>query len=120
LPREVLAEYIETRMPAPASTLNARVPLALEAITQRLLHKRPEDRFPDGGALHAALEAALHDATTDWDRPLFSRPPPERPEPAPMNRELRRRNTPSRGSRFPQAGPTPSSSGEGTRARAPN
>lgn len=108
LPREVLAEFIETRMPPPASTVNARVPLALEAITQRLLRKRPEDRFPDGGALHDALEAALRDATSDWDRPLFERPQPERTaptprrisgEPARMIRGRPRRLTPPGGSR---------------------
>lgn len=79
LPREVLAEYIETRMPAPASTLNEHVPLALELISQQLLRKRPEERYQEGGALHAALEVALGAATHDWDRPLFSRPPTESP-----------------------------------------
>ncbi|QSQ11987.1 serine/threonine-protein kinase [Myxococcus landrumensis] len=73
LPREVLAEYIETRMPAPASTLNEHVPLALDLISQQLLRKSPEERYQDGGALHAALEAALDSATHDWDRPLFTR-----------------------------------------------
>lgn len=124
LPREVLAEHIETRMPPPASTLNARVPLALEAITQRLLRKRPEDRFPDGGTLHEALESALNDATSDWDRPLFERPPPERSaptprrlsgEPARMIRGPSRRLTPPRGSRL-QSRPVASSEG-GTQAR---
>ncbi|MFY1827341.1 protein kinase domain-containing protein [Myxococcus fulvus] len=73
LPREVLSEHIETRMPAPASSLNERVPNELDAITQRLLRKKPEERFQDGGLLHAALEAALRSATPEWDRPLFPR-----------------------------------------------
>ncbi|NTX05982.1 serine/threonine-protein kinase [Myxococcus sp. CA040A] len=130
LPREVLAEHIETRMPPPASTLNEHVPLALEAITQRLLRKRPEERFPDGGALHDALETALRAATLDWDRPLFSRPPPEKnatdsrrasrdsstlgPWPTPLIHRPPRRPTPPGGSRS-QARPT-SSSGGGARA----
>ncbi|MCY0999613.1 protein kinase [Myxococcus sp. MISCRS1] len=75
LPREVLSEHIETRMPAPASSLNARVPSELDAITQRLLRKKPEERFQEGGSLHAALEAALRSATPEWDRPLFPRTP---------------------------------------------
>ncbi|WP_147094749.1 serine/threonine protein kinase [Myxococcus fulvus] len=85
LPREVLSEHIETRMPAPASSLNERVPTELDAITQRLLRKKPEERFQEGGSLHAALEAALRSATPEWDRPLFPRTP------SPPDSEVNRR-----------------------------
>ncbi|MCP3103002.1 protein kinase [Myxococcus sp. K15C18031901] len=75
LPRELLVEYIETRDPAPASSLNPRVPQALEALARRLMHKQSEARFPDGAALHEALEAALRGATAEWDVPLHPRVP---------------------------------------------
>ncbi|MCP3063467.1 serine/threonine protein kinase [Myxococcus sp. K38C18041901] len=88
LPREVLSEHIETRMPAPASSLNERVPNELDAITQRLLRKKPEERFQEGGSLHAALEAALRAATPEWDRPLFPRTP------SPTDSEVNRRKVP--------------------------
>ncbi len=37
--------------PAPVQTLNPRVPLALAAIVSRAMARRPEDRYPDAGAL---------------------------------------------------------------------
>jgi len=39
----------------PASTFNAQVDPALEQLVSRCLAKRPEDRFPDAGALGRAL-----------------------------------------------------------------
>ncbi|AGC49373.1 serine/threonine protein kinase [Myxococcus stipitatus DSM 14675] len=124
LPREVLAEYIETRMPTPASTMNERVPLALDVISQQLLRKRPEERYQDGGALHAALEAALDSATLDWDRPLFTRsleedsseetPTPTSetvllaPWPVPLPRPSSRRSSPTGGRAGPDEAPSAS------------
>ena len=83
LPREVLAEHIETRLPPAPSQVNPRVPPALDAIARRLMHKRPEARFPSGEALHAALEEALQAAGPEWDEPLRPPRPPEPPRPGP-------------------------------------
>ena len=80
LPREVLIEHIEERLPPLPSAVNPRVPPALEAIALRLLRKRARERFPHGEALHAALEEALRSAGPEWDEPLFpGREPPLAP-----------------------------------------
>ncbi|MCY1018303.1 serine/threonine protein kinase [Pyxidicoccus sp. MSG2] len=81
LPREVLIEHIEERLPPLPSGVNPRVPAALEAITLRLLRKRARERFPHGEALHAAFEEALRSAGPEWDKPLFpgAAPPPTTP-----------------------------------------
>ncbi|MBZ4419099.1 serine/threonine-protein kinase [Myxococcus sp. RHSTA-1-4] len=83
LPREVLIEHIEERLPPLPSTVNPRVPTPLEAIVLRLLQKRARDRFPHGEALHAAIEEALRAAGPEWDKPLF--PPQSTEEPAPSS-----------------------------------
>lgn len=43
----------------PPSRANPWVPAALDAVVARATADRPEDRYPDGGALAAALEAAV-------------------------------------------------------------
>jgi serine/threonine-protein kinase len=82
LPREVLIEHIEERLPPLPSVVNPRVPAPLEAIALRLLQKRARDRFPHGEALHAALTEALRTAGPEWDEPLF--PPGAWEAPPPM------------------------------------
>ena len=67
----VLYEEILHRVPDAPSDLNPRVPRALGDLCMRLLSKRPEERYLSAGALCAALEAALANADTSWDEPLF-------------------------------------------------
>ncbi|MFP2908379.1 serine/threonine protein kinase [Pyxidicoccus sp. 3LFB2] len=71
LPRDILIEHIEERLPPRPSEVNPRVPEALEAIVLRLMRKRARERYAHGEALHAALEEALRTAGPDWDEPLF-------------------------------------------------
>lgn len=93
LPRDVLIEHIEERLPPLPSEVNPRVPEAMEAITLRLLRKRARERFSQGEALHAALEEALRTAGPEWDAPLF---PGDGPPPAPQARPGRAGVTPVR------------------------
>ncbi|NMO16375.1 protein kinase [Pyxidicoccus fallax] len=79
LPRELLVEHIEERLPPLPSSLNPRIPAPLEAIVLRLLQKRARDRFPHGEALHSAFEDALRAADPEWDVPLFSPEPTKEP-----------------------------------------
>lgn len=78
LPRDVLIDYIEERLPPLPSGVNPRVPASLEAIALRLLRKRARERFSHGEALHAAFEEALRDAGPEWEESLFpgEEPPP--------------------------------------------
>lgn len=128
LPREILIEQIEERLPPLPSQVNPRVPVALEAITVRLLQKRARERFPHGEALHAALEEALGSAGPEWDAPLFpgngskgrqrshapvpgaGAPPALRdsgPAPAPHSPEAPRSPSQPHAAPFPGPGPTP-------------
>ncbi len=108
LPRDVLFEHIEERLPSLPSERNPRVPEALEAITLRLLRKRARERYAHGEALHAALEEALQTATPEWDVPLF---PGEGPPPtAPGQREgADVAQVPSHGERSAPGAPAPAS-----------
>ncbi len=54
--RKAVAQRIRSAPPAP---LPATVPRALAQIVERCLARLPEDRYPDAGALAAALEEAL-------------------------------------------------------------
>ncbi|MGF1461674.1 MAG: HAMP domain-containing protein [Maricaulaceae bacterium] len=45
--------------PPPLRELAADVPQGLQRIVEKLLAKKPDERFPDGQALHKALEAEL-------------------------------------------------------------
>jgi serine/threonine protein kinase len=67
LPREVLSELIETRMPASPETLNGQVSPELGALVMRLLAKRPEERFASGRLLHEQLQALLRDEAPNLD-----------------------------------------------------
>ncbi|QSQ21518.1 serine/threonine protein kinase [Pyxidicoccus parkwayensis] len=97
LPREVLIEHIEERLPPLPSQVNPRVPAELEAITLRLVQKRARERFPHGESLHAAFEEALRAAGPRWDEPLF---PGDGPLP-----KGRSRNSPAPG--LPPGPPSP-------------
>jgi serine/threonine-protein kinase len=50
--------------PLPPSTLNVQLPEAVDAVVQKALAKRPEDRYPDARAFAEALRAAMAPATT--------------------------------------------------------
>ena len=47
--------------PAPPSELNYTVPDALSAVVMRALSKKPQDRYPDGRVMAAALRESLKD-----------------------------------------------------------
>ncbi len=51
--------------PKPPSQLCPEIPADLEAVVLRCLSKKPDDRFPDAGALQHALDACLR--ARDWD-----------------------------------------------------
>jgi serine/threonine-protein kinase len=50
--------------PLPPSTLNVTLPEAVDAVVQKALAKRPEDRYPDARSFAEALRAAMAPATT--------------------------------------------------------
>ncbi|WP_164019053.1 serine/threonine-protein kinase [Pyxidicoccus trucidator] len=77
LPPSALLASIEASELKPPSTLNPRVPTALDPISLRLLHKRAEGRYPTGAELYGALSAALETADASWDEPLFPPRPPQ-------------------------------------------
>ncbi|MFP2924524.1 serine/threonine protein kinase [Pyxidicoccus sp. 3LG] len=87
LPRDILIEHIEERLPPLPSAVNPRVPAALEAIVLRLLRKRARERFAHGEALYTAFEEALRTAGPEWDEPLFSPGPMKEPSPEPPARQ---------------------------------
>lgn len=53
----------------PPSRANPWVPAALDAVVARATADRPQDRYPDGGALAAALDAAIETKVADPPRP---------------------------------------------------
>ncbi|HEX8435335.1 serine/threonine-protein kinase, partial [Archangium sp.] len=65
-----LVHAILNEEPAPPHTLNPRVPRALSEVCQRLLRKRPEERYADARAVEVALEAAAREADEAWRVPL--------------------------------------------------
>ena len=68
---EELLTAIETVVPRAPHRLNPEVPEPLSRITQRLLEKRPEDRYPSAEALLQALwDAAKERSKKAWKVPL--------------------------------------------------
>lgn len=61
--------------------LEGRAPDALQRVIDRALQKRPEARYPDAGAMRAALEEAVAEAGLTAARPsILSLPPAPAPE----------------------------------------
>jgi len=73
----LVAQAVET--PVPLREVAPGVPEGLAAIVMRCLEKRPEDRYPDAGALLAALESLPQTGQTpSIPVPRASRPPRSR------------------------------------------
>ena len=66
-PQALLAQHLKA-VPVAPHTLAAGIPPALDALILKLLAKRPDDRFPDAGAVRRALEAVAADpgAAAAW------------------------------------------------------
>jgi hypothetical protein len=56
--------------PEAPHVLNPRVPRALGELCQRMLRKKPEERYADAEAVDAALEAVAREADETWRVPL--------------------------------------------------
>ncbi len=54
----------QTKKPTPLAQLNPDVPAGLVAVVERLMAKKPEDRYPDAGAAAAALKPFVEQTTT--------------------------------------------------------
>ncbi len=69
-PQALLAQHLKAA-PVPPRTLATGIPPALDALILKLLAKRPDDRFPDAGAVRRALEAVVADpgAAEAWVAP---------------------------------------------------
>ena len=91
LPPDMLYLAIEgPRPPAPAD-FNRRTPRALSDIIMRLLAKKPQERYPMGAELHAALMAAVSfGKPAAWEASLFEWEDVEGTEPAPGDSARRR------------------------------
>ncbi|MCE9668298.1 serine/threonine protein kinase [Myxococcus stipitatus] len=76
LPPSALLASIESAVLASPSSLNPRVPPALDGIVLKLLSRYAVDRYATGGELYAALSEALEHADATWDAPLFPPRPP--------------------------------------------
>lgn len=66
---QVMYQHLHTQ-PAPASTLNRRIPEDIDAVLLRALAKRPDDRFPTV----AAFAAAFKEAINGLDAPTMIKP----------------------------------------------
>jgi serine/threonine-protein kinase len=74
LPDKELLAAIASVPPTAPHILNPLAPRALSDITLKLLEKRPEDRYPDTGAVLQALEEAVEKVRQSpaWKVPLFT------------------------------------------------
>jgi serine/threonine-protein kinase len=68
-----LLESIVADDPPRASLVNAAVPAAVDAVLGKALAKAPEDRYPDGQALAAALRDVLDRSSARGAEPAFVR-----------------------------------------------
>ena len=71
LPADLLQSAIVHVWPVAPALVNPRVPRALSEVIVRLLAKNPQERYPSGAALHAALVAAASGEEAAWDASIF-------------------------------------------------
>lgn len=71
LPETQLLGVIEFLSPPTPASLNPQVPEALSDVVMRLLAKKPEERYPDGRRLHAALMAVRDSLGEAGDAPFI-------------------------------------------------
>ncbi|MCY1023767.1 serine/threonine-protein kinase [Pyxidicoccus sp. MSG2] len=72
LPPDMLYLAIEGQTPPAPADFNRRTPRALSGVIMRLLAKKPQDRYPTGTELHAALMAAVSfGKSAAWEASLF-------------------------------------------------
>ncbi|MFP2924754.1 serine/threonine protein kinase [Pyxidicoccus sp. 3LG] len=72
LPLDLLYLSIERELPPAPAAFNRRVPRALSDIIVRLLAKDPQERYPTGAELHAALVAAVSfGKPAAWEASIF-------------------------------------------------
>jgi serine/threonine protein kinase len=72
LPPDMLYLAIEGQTPPAPADFNRRTPRALSDVIMRLLAKKPQERYPTGAELHAALMAAVSfGQTAAWEARLF-------------------------------------------------
>ena len=85
-----LVNSIINTVPVPPSTVNSRVPGALDAFVMRLLEKDPAKRHASGQEFAEDLDRVVADASdSSWDAPFDVPPPLPRDAPVPPNRRLR-------------------------------
>lgn len=94
-PADVLCAAITSQEPPAPSTVNPRVPPALDALVHRMLDKDPARRFQSGAELASTLVSTLEGAPGgSWDEPLFDWAEPPLAsvdgEPSPALRRVRR------------------------------
>ncbi|MFP2923766.1 serine/threonine protein kinase [Pyxidicoccus sp. 3LG] len=72
LPPDMLYLAIEGQTPPVPADFNQRTPRALSDVIMRLLAKKPQERYPMGAELHAALMAAVSfGQSAAWEASLF-------------------------------------------------
>ncbi|MBZ4414819.1 serine/threonine protein kinase [Myxococcus sp. XM-1-1-1] len=72
LPPDMLYLAIEAQTPPTPADFNRRTPRALSDVIMRLLAKQPQERYPTGAELHAALMAAVSfGKSVAWEASLF-------------------------------------------------
>ncbi|WP_426746266.1 protein kinase [Myxococcus faecalis] len=72
LPPDMLYLAIEAQTPPAPADFNRRTPRALSDVIMRLLTKKPQERYPAGAELHAALmEAVSFGKPAAWEVSLF-------------------------------------------------
>ncbi|WP_141332972.1 serine/threonine-protein kinase [Myxococcus sp. AB025B] len=72
LPPDMLYLAIEGQTPPAPAGFNRRTPRALSDVIMRLLVKKPQERYPTGAELHAALMAAVSfGQAAAWEANLF-------------------------------------------------
>lgn len=91
LPPDMLYLAIEGQRPPAPADFNRRTPRALSDIIMKLLAKKPDERYPTGAELHAALMAAASfGGPAEWDASLFAWEDVQGTEPAPGDGARRR------------------------------